>query len=331
MSRIGIQIGASTPPHRLAEIAQRAEGLGYSEMWFAEDYFELGGIATVATALAATDHIPVGLGVVAARVRHAAVTAMEFATVAGAHPGRFMAGLGHGAPGWMRQMALEPASPMGLLREATVGIRKLLSGEAVSDEGEYFEFCNVKLDHPPPGPVPLYYGVQGPASLRLSGELADGTLLGWLSSPSSVKWARREIDQGRKKGGRSDRHEVAALCVLSISPEDPEGAGRALARWAAPMLAAMATGKALSGTPEGEQLAALADRDGAEGLGESIPLDLLRRFAAVGTPDHCADTIAGLLTAGADRVVLVPNPAGFRSTDEMVAQFALAQTLLSGG
>ena len=81
MSSIGIQLGASTPPAELPRIALMAEEAGYSEIWLAEDYFELGGIASAASVLAATEKIPIGLGVVAASVRHPGVTAMEFATL----------------------------------------------------------------------------------------------------------------------------------------------------------------------------------------------------------------------------------------------------------
>lgn len=327
-NRVGIQIGASTPPAELAGVIRLAEELGYSEAWFAEDYFELGGIATVATALAATDAIPIGLGVVGAGVRHPAVTAMEYATLAGAFPGRLMAGLGHGAPQWVEQMGLKPASPMTLLREATTSVRRLLDGETITATGDYFSFDEVSLDHPPAERVPLYFGVQGPASLRLSGELVDGTLLGWLSSPGSVRWARGLIAEGMDRGGREAHHEIAALCLLSMSTEDPDGAGRKLALWAAPMLAGLAGSRSIASTSEGEELGALVERVGKERLGAELPLDLLRRFVATGTPEDCAATVGDLLDAGADRVVLVPNSAGFRSTDEMLDQITLGEALL---
>lgn len=328
MNNLGIQIGASTPPPQLADVARRAENMGYCEMWFAENYFELGGIATVGAALAATESIPVGLGVLAARVRHPAVTAMELATLAGAYPDRFMAGLGHGAPGWMRQMGLEPDSPMGLLREATTAIRRLLDGETVSESGAHFRFREVSLDHPPATRTPLYFGVQGPASLRLGGELADGSLLGWFTSPSAVGSARRQIDEGRARAGRADRHQVVALCLLSISARDPDGIGRAFANWAAPMLTGLARSKSLQSSPEGEELSLLVEAVGGDDLGEKIPLNLLRQFAAVGSPGDCSATVARLLEAGADRVVLVPNPAGYRSTAEMIEQMVAAKALL---
>ncbi len=46
-TRIGIQVAATTPPERLVEVVREVERLGYAEVWLAEDYFELGGIAAV--------------------------------------------------------------------------------------------------------------------------------------------------------------------------------------------------------------------------------------------------------------------------------------------
>lgn len=310
-SRVGIQIGAATPPHALAETAVLAEKLGYGEVWLAEDYFELGGIASMALALDATASIPIGLGVVAAAARHPAVTAMEFATLAGAHPGRLMAGLGHGSPGWVDQMGLRTDSPIGLLREVTTAIRSLLDGESVSRDEGHFGFAQVRLDHPPTERVPLYYGVMGPASLRLSGELADGTLLGWFSSPGYVRWARERIEEGRARGGVSRPHHVAVLCLLSISESDPAGAREQLGGWAAAMVPNMLSSPLMDET--------------VTGIGAPDPE--LSGFVASGSPAQCSGMIEALLDAGADRVVLVPNPAGRISTVEMVRQMELAATL----
>lgn len=310
-SRVGIQIGAATPPRDLAEAAALAEALGYGEIWLAEDYFELGGIASVALTLDATESIPIGLGVLAAAARHPAVTAMEFATLAGAHPGRLMAGLGHGSAGWVNQMGLRVESPIGLLREVTTAIRSLLDGESLSRDEGHFGFERIRLDHPPSERVPLYYGVTGPASLRLSGELADGTLLGWFSSPGYVRWARVKIDEGRARGGVSRPHHLAVLCLVSISESDPAGAREQLSSWAAPMVPGMLSSPLMD--------------EAVTGIGTPDPD--LSGFVASGSPEQCATMIDGLLDAGADRVVLVPNPAGRITTGEMVEQMELAARL----
>ncbi len=83
----------------------------------------------------------------------------------------------------------------------------------------------------------------------------------------------------------------------------------------------------MSSSAEGEELSGWVEKVG-EDLGDKIPLELLRRFAAVGSPDDCARTVSNLLQAGADRVVLVPNPASYRPTAEMVEQMKLAQSIL---
>ena len=328
--KVGIQLGATIAPEEIVDVAVQAEELGYGEIWMAEDYFQLGGISSVATALAATTRIPVGLGVVAAGVRHPAVTAMEFATLSATHRNRFMAGIGHGATSWVKQMGLQPDSPLGLLREATEAVAKLLGGGAVTKRGSYFTFDDVRLHRSPSTPPPIYLGVHGPASLRLSGEVADGTLLGWFSSPDYVAWARQRIDEGRTQGTRDDHHDLVVLCLLSISDEEPAGARRDLGRWAAPMLAAMSKSPQLRFSNSGQELAAIIETDNQLLLAEGPPDRLLGDFVAAGDAASCAATIGNLLDAGADRVVLVPNPAGYRSTAGMLDQMGAAAVLTKG-
>jgi alkanesulfonate monooxygenase SsuD/methylene tetrahydromethanopterin reductase-like flavin-dependent oxidoreductase (luciferase family) len=323
--RLGVQVAGTTPPAELAAVVAEAERLGYGEIWLAEDYFDLGGIASVATALAATSSVTVGLGVLANRVRHPAVTAMEWATLGALHPGRFLAGLGHGVPEWMAQMDLRPRSLVRSLREASNSIQRLLDGEELTSEGEYYSFDGVRLRFPPAQHVPVYFGVHGPRSLELSGELADGTLLGWFSSPDYVGWARERIDEGRRRGGRKD-HTVVALCIVSISDEDPDAARGELAAWASDQLASMAGSPAMRATEDGRALAAAL---GARGSGHApLPPETIGRFMAAGGSEDVAAMVARLQGAGADRVVLVPNPAGVRSTEAMLDQTRRASRLI---
>jgi alkanesulfonate monooxygenase SsuD/methylene tetrahydromethanopterin reductase-like flavin-dependent oxidoreductase (luciferase family) len=327
-SRIGVQIAGSTPPAELARIAAEAENLGYGELWLAEDYFDLGGMASSAVALAATTRIRVGLGVVAAVARHPAVTAMELATVAGAFRGRFMAGLGHGVTGWVRQMGLHPASVLRSLREATQGVRRLLDGETLDESGETFRFEGIRLGHPPTERLPIYLGVHGPRSLALSGEMADGTLLGWFSSPGYVAWARGQIDEGRRRAGRSDPHAVVALCITGISERDPEGIRRELALWAGPRLSTLVGTPLIGASQAGPELARLVWSHGGDATSAGLSDDLLDEFVAAGDPARCRTMVGRLLDAGADRVILVTNPAGIRSTLSMVEQIRLAASHL---
>ncbi len=116
------------------------------------------------------------------------------------------------------------------------------------------------------------------------------------------------------------------LCVLSISEEDPAAATRNLFSWAQPMLAAMAEGPQIRQSGARTELASLtADEPGR--APDARIAEVFGAFAAVGDAAGCTATVRSLLAAGADRVVLVPNPAALRTTAEMVAQVRLAATL----
>src|SRR4051794_38827741 len=166
---LGIVIRPELEPEALAEHARRAESAGFAELWLWEDCFLAGAIAMSATALAATERITVGLGVMPAPVRNAAFAAMEVAALARLHPGRFHAGLGHGVDEWMRQVGAKPASQLMQLDEATTALRALLAGQTLHAEGRYVRLRGVGLDHPPATPPPVSLGVRGPRSLELSG------------------------------------------------------------------------------------------------------------------------------------------------------------------
>ena len=70
--RIGIVLGSAVAPERLPAVTAIAETGGFDELWLAEDFFFTGGISAATAALAATDGIRVGLGVVSAVARHPA-------------------------------------------------------------------------------------------------------------------------------------------------------------------------------------------------------------------------------------------------------------------
>jgi alkanesulfonate monooxygenase SsuD/methylene tetrahydromethanopterin reductase-like flavin-dependent oxidoreductase (luciferase family) len=225
-------------------------------------------------------------------------------------------------------MGLWPASPLGLLREAATALHRLLAGNEVTVDGDHFRLDRIRLDHPPEDSVPLYFGVHGPASLRLSGELAEGTLLGWFSSPRYVAWARERIEEGRARTGREDPHRLVVLCLVSISEEDPIGARRAVGQWCGPMLVGMAGSPQMAASGRGDGLQAAVEREGPDAVAADPPDALLDEFLAAGTVADCTRAVGRLMAAGADGVVLVPNPAGFRSTDAMVEQMRTAARLI---
>ena len=175
--RIGIVFRPQLPPERLRAFVQTAERAGLDDVWLWEDCFLEGGVSAATAALAWTDSIRVGVGLLPVPLRNPALAAMEIATVARLFPNRFVPAAGHGVLEWMAQVGAGADSPMTLLREWVAAVRALLHAETVTVAGRYVNLDQVALDWPPAAPPPLLVGARGPKTLALAGALADGLVL----------------------------------------------------------------------------------------------------------------------------------------------------------
>ncbi|MGF1662810.1 MAG: LLM class flavin-dependent oxidoreductase [Kineosporiaceae bacterium] len=229
MVDLGAMIRRDVPPEDVVPLARELAPL-VDELWLVEDLGWAGGIAQVAAVLAATDGVRVGHGVAPAPFRNAAALAMEWGTLARAHPGRLHAGLGHGVPGWMDRIGGSPRSRLALLREVTAATRRLLAGGTVTVSGDEVHLEDVALVFPPAVVPPVSLGVSGPRSLRLSGEVADGTVLAEGTSPAQLRAAREAIDAGRAAAGVTAAHRVTVFVASwcgdpDAAPPQPEVVG----------------------------------------------------------------------------------------------------------
>lgn len=212
MTRVGAMIMRDIPPEDVAALA-RGAAPRLDELWVIEDLNWAGGISQLAAVLAATDDDPsgrplIGHGIAPAPFRNPAALAMEWATVARMYPGRVIGGIGHGVPAWMRQLGERVDSPLTLLRETIESTIQILAGNRVTYAGRHVDITDVELRFPPKEPVPVVAGVTGPNSLRLSGEVADGTVIAEGFGPDRLIEARALIDEGRAAVDRSDPHHL---------------------------------------------------------------------------------------------------------------------------
>lgn len=215
MTQLGAVFRPQLPPEHLRPIAQLADESGLEELWLWEDCFREGGVSAAAAALAWTERVRVGIGLLPVPLRNVAVTAMEAATLERMFPGRAVLAVGHGVQEWMGQVGARVESPVGLLREYLLALRALLRGERLTTVGRYVRLDDVALDWAPSRGVPVIAGVTGPRSLRLSGEAADGTLLTASTSADGVGRARQLIDEGRESAGRTDPHPVVVYLLAA--------------------------------------------------------------------------------------------------------------------
>ena len=285
------------PAALVTDVARRLDAGGADELWLIEDCFFTAGPSLVAAALAVTERLTCGLGIVPAVARTAAVTAMEFATLDALAPGRFLPGIGHGVQEWMGQMGVRPKSPLTALDEVTTAVTRLLAGEKVTMKGQYVVLEDVQLAAPPVEPPPILLGVRGPKSLALAGRVAGGVV---LAEPASPSYVRAALEQA----GSPEGFVVAVFSAFCV-----RGDRKTAYEWTAPWLAGLIAEKnpALPALPFYDDLVKLHAEKGIEGL-VAMPQDWWAELGPIGTLDDAAAHIEALEAAGVHHIGLFPDP-----------------------
>lgn len=229
--RLGVAFVPTMAPESLRSYVRAAEEAGLDEFWVWEDCFKQSGLASAAAALAFTERIRVGVGLMPVPLRNVALTAMEVATLARQFPGRFVAGVGHGVQDWMGQAGARVESPMTLLREYTSALRRLLAGEEVSVEGRYITLDGVRLDWPPTTVPPLLLGGAGPKTLRLAAELGDGTLLATALTDGEIGGICELVRGVRNEADPAVPHDIVACHITATGPGAAERLEREVGIW----------------------------------------------------------------------------------------------------
>ncbi|WP_211239798.1 LLM class flavin-dependent oxidoreductase [Jiangella gansuensis] len=296
--QIGMCFDRTFPPGFVTEVAHSLDQGGAGQLWVIEDCFFTSGPSLAAAALSVTERLTVGVGILPAVVRTAAVTAMEIATLDGLGPGRLLPGIGHGVQSWMGQMGVRPASPLTALEEVMVAVDRLLAGEKLTMHGQYVHLDDVQLDQPPAEPPPLLAGVRGPKSLAMAGRVAGGLVLAEPAGASYVRWSLEQA------GRSADDFHVAVFGVLCVARERAE-AYRTMAPWLGRQLDHPSP--SLTTLPFHADLAARYAEKGLDGLA-TIPPHWWAEMAPVGTLDDAAAHLQALDDAGVRSVGLYPMP-----------------------
>ncbi|MBL7257724.1 LLM class flavin-dependent oxidoreductase [Paractinoplanes lichenicola] len=309
MSRVGVMLPRDLPVDEVLSYAQRADELGFDELWVVEDLGFRGGVAQAGAVLARTSRSTVGIGILPAGARNAAFAAMELATLAQLFPGRLVAGIGHGMPDWMRQVGAWPASPLTLLEEYTVAVRTLLRGEPGPAAGRYVNVEGVVIGEHPQVVPPVVLGVRGPKSIAVAGRVSDGVLLAEPAAPPYIGSAIRQMADGS-----NPRDTVTAagarLEVITYDAAVVGDDGRAARDLVRPGLAWIGEpdwAPHLADLPFAGELARHRQASaGPEEFAATMPDEWVRELALAGTADDVRAQIAARHAAGATSVVMIP-------------------------
>jgi F420-dependent oxidoreductase-like protein len=233
--KLGLSIGYSGAEMNLpvARIL-RAEKLGYDSVWTAEAYGS-DAVTPLAYLAAITRRIKLGTGIMQVSARTPANAAMCAGTVdALAGGGRFIAGLGVSGPqiveGWYGQPW---GKPYYWLKDYVAIMRKIWRRE----EGLTHDGRQLQLPYDGEGglgvgkplksilhmnpDIPIYIGAGNEATVRLTGEIADGWLpLGFI--PGTLDEYKPWLEEGFKRAGNGkgwDDFTIQARVFVNVQDD----------------------------------------------------------------------------------------------------------------
>lgn len=285
------------PAAAVGEYARRLERSGIQQLWVIEDCFFTAGVSLAATALASTERLQVGIGILPAVARNPAITAMEIATLANIAPGRFHPGIGHGVQDWMGQIGARTPSPLTTLDETITVVSRLLAGDEVSFDGREVHLSGVRLDQPPAEVPRILAGVQQPKSLALAGRVADGVILVEGAGPTYVEWSLGHA------GRAADDFHVVTFTMMAVDDDRRTAYG-----FVAPFVAGLIRERrpAFTVLPFFDEVAQRVADGGSDSLLE-MPADYWREIGAIGTSDDAFAHVAALEAAGVASINVFPG------------------------
>ena len=279
-------------PEELVRHAVLAEQAGFDMVEVSEHFHpwvdDLGAsgfaFATIAAMAEATERIEFVTGVTTPLWRfHPGVVAQAAATLDRLSGGRFRLGVGtgenlnEGPLGYEFPKYAERAARMS---EALDIMRRLLDGEKLTYDGEYYRTDRAKLYSPPLEFVPIYLAAGGPKSATLAGTKADGVITS-VKDPADT--FERVIEPAKTAAAEAGRPDPTILASRwSIRAKTDDAAWTALGAW--------------RGLRAPGRLEAVDPQDLRERADEMERSEILERYSLVHSPDDYVEVYAPLIT-----------------------------------
>ncbi len=217
--RIGAMIGADGTKESIDAVVQlgkEIEAAGLDHVWIA-NIFSYDAITTLALIGRETSRVRLGTAVTPTYPRHPGALAQQALTTAAASNNRFTLGIGLSHQVVIENMfGMSYDKPAKHMREYLNVLMPLLRGETASYQGEQYNVQGLTLDVPGVTDLPVVVAALGPAMIKLTAELADGTNT-WMVGPKTME---EHIIPSFHAAGRQDPAIVAGMPIVLTTNVD---------------------------------------------------------------------------------------------------------------
>lgn len=295
---IRIPVGRAIPA--VADLIARCEDAGLDGVGV-HDHPHSGRDAYLVLALAAerTHRIHLYPATSSPAVRHPVLLASLAHSLDELAPGRVCLTV---APGFLSARSVgRRRATVDTMREAVVGLRRLLAGESVA-----FGDPPSRLRNLGPVPPPVHLLAAGPRMVELAGEVADGAFLMVGLDRNAVAKARGHLETGARRAGRSLAGFPVAF-VVTIGLDGSRGAPRWPRTWAAPGHPWLTYPSASNLYWLREAGLPIPDAPNPDAISDDLAARIEDAFGLFGSPERCADRLLRAHEeAGVEHVFLFP-------------------------
>ena len=222
--------------HAVRTVAQRAEVLGFRDLWVTENTLDhvmcFDPVVVLTYAAAVTSRIRLGASVVVLAIHSPLLVAHQWATLDYVSNGRAILGVGLGREHHYRQFEVPEEARVGRFREEVEVIRALWTQPKVEYRGRFYRLDGGTMSPKPvQKPLPIWMGVGHPNAVRRAASMADG----WMGSGgSSIAEFGRSVPilrEALERAGRDPATFPISKRIFMAVDERPEVARAELHRW----------------------------------------------------------------------------------------------------
>jgi probable F420-dependent oxidoreductase len=303
---IGVTFQTDPPAHRIIELTQRAERLGFSHAWtFDSHILWQEPYVIYAQMLAATERIMVGPFVTNPGTRDPTVTASLFATLNDMFGNRTICGFGRGDSA--RRVLGLPPTTLAQTEAAMHVIKELAEGRSITTPAGEVRIPWVRDGH-----LDVWLAGYGPKALSLVGRKADGFIL-QLADPVILRWTLQQVRAAAQQAGRNP-DEIAVCVAAPAYLSDDLAHARDQCRWFGGMVGNHVADLVRRYGSDGEIPRALTDyisaRQGYDYAHhgragnpdtEFVPDEIVDRFCVLGGAEQHLERLRELESLGVDQ------------------------------
>ena len=323
-TRIAISLPA--PTGSVADtiaMAQRAEALGYDDMWLAD----AGGMDALTLApmlLEQTRRLRLGIAVVPVYTRTPAVIASTLAVINQAWPNRFVPGFGTSShtiiEGWH---GLPMELPLTRVTETITLLRAMLAGEKTDFAGRTLTSKGYRQAPAEPA-VPLYLAALRAKMVERAAAIGDGVILN-LFPRSALPRIMEHVAAGAGQAGKNPAEVEIVSRFMTVVSEDKAAAREAFRASFVSYYATPVYNLFLDWAGYADAAREIRDGWAAKDRARTaaaLPDELVDEIAVIGSAEECQQRLRDHAAGGVHTHIvacILPTPAILQATMEAFA------------